>query len=79
MARVCRTSLLTNRNAPFISFWMDFKFLKAYSYRSAMTLEREALLRHGREMKNSLAMYTQFFFPGHPQVSCSHVHRDYLF
>lgn len=53
--------LLSDKDVHFISFWMDFLLLKAYSYKSVMTLERQVLLRCGCEMKNSVAMYTQVF------------------
>lgn len=35
-----------------------------------MILEGQLLLRCGCEMKNSVAMNPQVFFPSHPQDSC---------
>ena len=71
--------LLTDRNVHFITFWMDFLSLKAYSYKSLTILKRQVLLRHGREMKNSAAMYTQVFSWTSPSQLQNHVSREYLF
>lgn len=71
--------ILTDKDVHFISFWMNFLLLKAYSYKSVMTLERQVLLRCGCEMKHSVAMYTQVFSWTSPRQLQNHVSRDYLF